>query len=99
MRNLILLFSALLVSCSSYPRHRVGMVHDYVFKQAEDACRSHEGLHYVVSIRDIYSEGEDKDYPCADSFKIRCQDGTLLTLDDGIGYCFISEMQLEESLK
>jgi len=81
-----------------YAEH-IGMVHDYIFTNATRGCEQHSGLHYIVSVSTIFSKGDkNHPYPCRDYYKFRCQDGTLLDFDDGVGYCFISEEQLQESL-
>lgn len=98
MKYLILLL--LLSSCSKYPERNVGMVHDYIITQANDLCKSHSGLHYIVSVQDIYSKGgENHEYPCDEVFKVRCQDSVILEIHDGIAYCIIPKMQLDETLK
>jgi hypothetical protein len=105
MKKLLLAVSLVLAGCSTYPVTRIAIVHDYILQGAVNACRGYSGLHYIVSVDTIYAEssigvGHDKDYPCRSAYRVRCQDGTLLTLkDDGGRYCFISEMQLEETMK
>lgn len=96
---LIILLS--LSGCSSYPKTNIGMVHDYIFQYAEKNCSTHQGLHYIVSIQNIEKGEIDgyHDYPCTEVYKIRCGDQTLLTYDDGAGFCSIPKMQLDETLK
>jgi hypothetical protein len=86
----------LFVTKTSYKR--VGIIHDYVFTNAENICKTHNGLHYVVQVTDIEEVGSDKNYPCSEKTQFRCQDGTLHTFETGVGYCFISEMQLDDTL-
>jgi hypothetical protein len=86
-----------LTGCSTYPRERIEIVHDYIFENGQKTCATHQGFHYVVSRTVIQSEGDNKDYPCYSEIKFRCQDGSLHSFDDGVGYCFISEAQLDET--
>ncbi len=77
------------------------MVHDYVINNAIKSCSSHEGLHYIVSMRTVLgkeSKNYTKDYPCMDLYKFRCQDNTLIEFNSGVTHCFIDQMQLDESL-
>lgn len=106
MRNIIII-SLLLIGCSTYPIKRSNIVHDYIFENAIKMCENHEGLHYILADTTIFAEkshkfaeygDDDSDYPCKDTFKFRCQDGTLLNFDDGAGYCFISESQFKETM-
>ncbi len=99
MRNTLLLM--LLGGCSTYPQTRVGIIHEYIFREAEDVCSGNAGLHYIVSINKIEAKSSKdgrEDYPCSGEFRVRCQDQTLKIIDDS-GYCFISESQLEETLR
>lgn len=77
---------------------RVQIIHDYIFTNGQNACADHEGLHYVVQKTTIKQVGDNEDYPCSEITKFRCQDGTVHNFDTGIGYCFISESQLQETL-
>lgn len=101
------LFLLLLVGCTNeYPKVQIGITHAHIFKQAEKLCKSHGGTHYIVTIREIYSEYSDhqdenfgyKDYPCNVRFKVRCEDQVLLEANDEVIYCFINQLQLEETL-
>jgi hypothetical protein len=94
-----LMFLVLLMAGCSTSQKQVSITHDYVFDHAKRGCSTHSGLHYIVSIREIFEPGERETYPCTDRYKFRCQDGTLLDFDSGIAYCFIGEMQIEESLQ
>ena len=74
-----------------------------MYENATNLCEQYAGFHYMVHITDIAAEQSDgyeggKDYPCIEQTKIRCQDGTLLNFDTGIGFCFIGQSQLEETL-
>ncbi len=73
----------------------MNIIHDYVFHNAINMCSEHGGFHYILQINDI---SKKENYPCKETIKIRCQDGSLLNFDSGIGYCFIGELQLEETL-
>ena len=86
----------LFVAKTSYKR--VGIIHDYIFINAEKTCKVHDGLHYVVQVTDIEEVGSDKNYPCSEKTQFRCQDGTLHTFETGVKFCFISEMQLDDTL-
>lgn len=77
---------------------RTNIVHDYVFENGVKECKSHGGLYYVVTKTDIKEIGPNEDYPCKETIKFRCQDHTLISFDTGVGYCFIQEGQLKESL-
>jgi len=77
---------------------RVSIMHNYIFTNAEETCKTHRGLHYIVQVTDIEEVGADKDYPCSEKTQFRCQDGTLHTFETGVKYCFISEMQLDDTL-
>ena len=108
MRYLILL-TFILAGCSTYPIKRIGKVHDYQISMAKSACESHEGYHYIIDITDIkskYGPYDDRNNPeefgarpCNSVTVVRCQDETLHNISYGAAYCFISEMQLEETLK
>ena len=89
----------LLTGRSTYPQQNVGIVHDYIIRNAQKICASHSGLHYIVSVQTIMDKGEREDYPCTEVFKVRCQDQVLLQINDEIAWCFIPKMQLDESLK
>jgi hypothetical protein len=98
-----LLLILFLSGCSSYPVHRTGIVHDYIFINATKMCESHGGLHYIVSDSTIFAKSSERyghgyDYPCEDKFLVRCQDQVLLNFYDGVAWCFISESQLQETL-
>jgi hypothetical protein len=103
---LTLTLSLYLASCA-YPQKRVGIIHDYIFTMADNTCRLHSGLHYVVSDNTLYSktsgrdrhDDDDDDYPCHEIFYFRCQDGSVTKYDDEIGHCFIPESQLQETLE
>lgn len=73
----------------------VGIIHDYVFRHGQDACADHEGLHYIVSVKTVSS---GKDSACTDLYKFRCQDFSLIEFDSGIKFCFIDQMQVEETI-
>lgn len=90
----------ILTSCSQkYPISRLGTVHDYVIDQARLDCKNNSGLHYIISNKEIYKDEEGRDRkPCSDNYIFRCQDGTDIKYNSGIAYCFISEMQMKESL-
>jgi len=82
----------------------VGIIHDYIFENAQKLCESHQGLHYVVVKNTIVSERSQgnigfPDYPCQEIFYFRCQDQTIIPFENGIGYCFIPESQLKETLE
>lgn len=94
-----LLLTMFLVGCSSYPKHNVGIVHDYVFENAKKLCANNGGVHYIVSNRILFEKGERETYPCTDTYKIRCQDQVLLDFDSEVKYCFISKSQLDETLQ
>src|SRR5271170_214201 len=89
----------LLNSCSAYPIKYTGIVHNYVIKKARYLCESHGGLWYIVSSENIIEEGKNKDYPCREFYKIRCQDEFLWNLNDEVAWCFIDKDQIEDSLK
>lgn len=104
MRLFIACLFLTLIGCSSYPVKRVGIIHDYVFTNANRACKDHDGLHYIVVSETIEAKsteryGHSDDYPCSSVHGFRCQDGTLHKFYDGIGYCFISESQLDETMQ
>lgn len=103
IRILIIIFCLLSISCSKYPIQRIGKVHDYEINGAKKSCENHGGLHYIVDIETLSKETtgtmDFNDYPCSDRLKFRCQDDTLINFDTGIGYCFISEIQLQETLE
>lgn len=88
--------------CSSYPKRQINITHNYIYRNAVEMCTNHEGFHYMVHITDIEAKtssgGIEENYPCSEQTKIRCQDGTLHNFDTGISYCFIGQMQLEETL-
>jgi hypothetical protein len=92
--KIILMF--FLTGCSTYPKERIEIVHDYIFYNGTKVCESHEGLHNIVSKTTLF-DGEAKSYPCHKDIKFRCQDGSLHEFETGIGFCFISEMQLDET--
>jgi hypothetical protein len=98
-----LLVMLLTVGCVSYPKTRISIVHDYIFQNGVRMCEPYAGLHYVVAIQEILAESsegsESKDYPCSKIYSIRCQDGTLLTFRSEVTYCFIQEMQIQETLE
>lgn len=75
---------------------RTGIIHDYIFIAGQKICNSHEGLHYIVQETTLEPGPDDK--PCNEITKFRCQDGSLHNFTTGIGYCFISEMQLNDTL-
>lgn len=89
---------------SAYPKKEIGIIHDYVIAQANSVCNNHGGLHYIVSVEEIFNQrtdgykGDHDDYPCTDKPRIRCQDGTLVELNTGVGFCFISVDQVQETL-
>ena len=89
-----------LVGCTStHVKIDDGIVHDYVFTHATLYCNDHGGMHYIVTRRILF-ENDDRDrYPCNVTYKIRCQDGTVIDFEDGVAYCFISESQLKETLE
>lgn len=105
----LILIAFILASCSSYPKKRIGKVHDYQIHLAEKACENHEGYHYIIDITDIegkygpYDDRNDPEEfgsrPCTSVTVVRCQDETLHDISYGGAFCFISEMQLEETLK
>src|SRR5690606_2762966 len=77
---------------------RTQIVHDYIFERGKDACAEHQGFHYVVAQTEIKEIGPSADYPCRQTVKFRCQDGTVHNFDTGVGFCFISESQLKKTL-
>jgi hypothetical protein len=101
MRYLLLLL--LVTSCSSYPKKNIGIIHDYIITAATKSCADHGGLHYIVAINHIngrgarFSSGE-YEYPCVDKYQFRCQDDTLSTFNDEVSWCFISIIQVEETI-
>lgn len=99
----LLLFLCIL-GCSSKVHHRTAIVHDYIIENATDMCKDHMDLHYIVVDQVVLEEVIQfsymhQRYPCHTNFIFRCQDGTALPFSDGVGYCFISESQLKESLE
>jgi uncharacterized lipoprotein YmbA len=88
-----LLSALFLTGCATT---RIGIVHDYVFERAKEACADHQGLHYIVSVNKVKS---DKEYSCEDNYVFRCQDQAAVKFNSGVIWCGISEMQLEETLK
>lgn len=76
---------------------RRAIVHDYIFDNATKACVRHDGLHYVVTDTQIFESGPSGEYPCEQTMKFRCQDGKLITFNNGVKACFISESQIRES--
>jgi hypothetical protein len=97
MKKLLVYAGLFLSGCSKYPVQNVAIVHDYIVVEGERECSNHSGLHYVVSITTIYGNGDD--YPCSDLFRFRCQDGTLIPFNSGATHCFISQGQLDDTLK
>lgn len=97
MKYIILLIAAqLMVGCSTYPKVRVGKIHDYQFNNAATSCKNHDGLHYIVELEDT----KDEDLKCDTAYYARCQDGTLLRVDYILnGWCSVSELQLQETLE
>lgn len=95
----------LLTSCTKFPQQNIGIIHDYIFENANKMCKLHSGLHYIVSVQTIESEYSKprnvdfKDYPCTQVYKVRCQDQILFEINDGIAWCFIPQAQLRETLK
>lgn len=87
-----------------YPKQHIGIVHDYVIHKANEVCSTNDGLHYIVPNMTIYQArsagwtGDFNDYPCKEVFKIRCQNGALFEVKEDIGFCFIPEDQIMESL-
>lgn len=88
----------LLLTACSKPTKNIGIIHDYVFFEAQRSCEPHQGLHYIVSDRTTFGKGKENEYPCTDLYKFRCQDGTVIDFDSGTIWCFISQSQLEETL-
>jgi len=87
---------------SPYPYTRIAIVHEYMFENAIELCKEHMGMHYMVHESKILAEqtkGYDKDYPCEERTLIRCQDGTLQKFETGVTHCFVSESQLDDTLK
>lgn len=75
---------------------RTGIIHDYIFIAGQKTCSTHEGLHYVVQETSLNPNPDDK--PCNEVTKFRCQDGSLHNFETGTKYCFISELQLNDTL-
>jgi hypothetical protein len=92
-----LIISLLLLAGCSKTEVYTGIVHDYIFKNAEKICKLHGGVHYIVSNMTIAID-KDRRFPCDDTTLIRCQDQTLHNFEDGIGYCFIPRSQIKETL-
>lgn len=84
----------MLSGCATY---RTGIVHDHMIAQMLKDCDNHGGPHYVVQHVEVNTLRKDK--PCSGSYVISCQDGAKIVIDDGVSFCFISESQIEESLK
>jgi hypothetical protein len=73
-----------------------------MIENAIDLCKDHNGMHYIVHESKILAEetkGYDKDYPCEERTLSRCNDGSLQQFETGITHCFISESQLDDTLK
>ena len=88
---------------SPYPYTRLAIVHDYMFENALVLCKEHKGFHYMVHESKILAKDtppyHTDDYPCEERTLIRCQDGTLQQFETGVAHCFISEMQIDDTLK
>jgi len=97
LKILKILLALALTGCSTYPKERIEIVHDYIFENGRKTCAAHQGFHYVVSRTVVTAEGDRKNYPCYSEIKFRCQDGSLHSFDNGGAYCFISEAQLDET--
>ena len=102
MSKYLIPFLMILSGCSK-PKTRIGMVHEYIFHEAERKCAYHQGVHYIVSIETEYAETTGKmsfnDYPCTSKYKFRCEDGFIIDFDSGGAYCFIEHEQLQETLE
>lgn len=80
-------------------RVNINIVHDYIFWNAKNLCKSHgSDLHYIVAKTHLF-DVNDKYFPCKETIKIRCQNADIIDFDTGVGFCFISQDQLEETLK
>lgn len=99
----LLLHGCSLAPFYRFPAMHVGMVHDYIYEAARQECAQHLGLHYIVSLQTIEMQNSGHsdfdDYPCTNTYRFRCQDGALLTYNDGMRYCYIPQEQLQETLK
>jgi hypothetical protein len=85
-----------ILGCSRFTKERIEIIHDYVFFNGIEICQLHQGLHYIISKTTIFEENNES-YPCRADIRIRCQDGSLHKFDTGVKFCFISEMQINET--
>lgn len=95
MKYILFLSLFTILGCSTSYK-RVGIIHEYIITAALNKCENHGGLHYITKITDIEEVGLNKDYPCSEYTKFRCNDGSLQNYETEVGYCFISEMQLDD---
>lgn len=96
--QLVLIYATIfgLTGCSTYPRKRVGKIHDYQFNNATAKCKNHAGLHYIVELENT----KDRELKCDTVYYARCQNGMLMRVDYMLnGSCAVSELQLQETLE
>lgn len=77
-------------------RSTVGIVHDYIIKEAIKSCGGEDNFHFIVEVSETMLDGDK--YPCSGKYIFGCQDGRKITFNDGAAYCFISESQIQDSL-
>lgn len=75
------------------------ITHDYVLNNAYKACKNHQGFHYIVTKTKWLKNDKNNRYPCERKYIVSCQDSYKEVINSEVSYCFISKMQIDESLK
>lgn len=94
--KLISLILALMFSFAALGQE---ITHDYILSQAFNICKNHQGFHFIVTKTKWYKNDKENRHPCNRKYVVSCQDEHKQVINDEGIYCFISKMQIDESLE